>query len=89
MMQDCVAFTKKANWFSYVKLMGLQIISMQQESGKVLSKKLMNAICSNTHVFDILPIDIPQYAVAENISTEGHLRIRIHVTGKVQIILIK
>jgi hypothetical protein len=32
MMQDCVAFTKKANWFSYVKLMGLQIISMQQES---------------------------------------------------------
>ncbi len=54
---------------------------------KVPSKKLMDAICSNAHVFDILPIDNRQYAVAENISTEGHIRIRICVTGKLQIVL--
>ncbi len=52
---------------------------------KVLLKRLTDAICSNAHVFDILPIDNRQYAVAENISTEG--RIRICVTGKLQIIL--
>ena len=50
---------------------------------KVLSRKLMNAICSNAHVLDIIPIDNRQYAVAENISSEGHIRIRIRVTGTV------
>lgn len=56
---------------------------------KVLSRKLMNAICSKPHVLDILPIDNRQYAVAENISSDGHIRIRIRVTGTIIQIMIK
>jgi hypothetical protein len=54
---------------------------------KVLSRKLMNAVCSKPHVFNILPIDNRQYAVAEHISTEGHIRMRIRVTGTVKIMV--
>jgi hypothetical protein len=74
---------KKGQLVQLCKAYGVDRLSRCNK--KVLSKRLKNAICSNAHAFDILPIDNRQYAVAENISTEGHIRIRIRVTGKLQI----
>ena len=48
---------------------------------KVLSRRLMKEIQCKPNVTDILPIDNRQYAVAENTSLDGHIRIHIRVTG--------
>ena len=44
---------------------------------KVLSRRLMKEIQCKPNVIDILSIDIRQYAVAENTSLDGHIRIRV------------
>jgi hypothetical protein len=40
----------------------------------------MNEIKSKPHVLDILPIDDRQYMITENVSSDGHIRIRVSGT---------
>jgi hypothetical protein len=47
---------------------------------KVLSRRLMNEIKSKPHVLDILPIDDRQYMITENVSSDGHILIRVSGT---------
>ena len=41
----------------------------------------MNEINAKPHVVDILPIDDRQYMIAENVSSDGHIRIHIRISG--------
>ena len=70
---------KKDQLIRLCKAYGVDRISKCNK--KALSRKLISEILSKPNVLDILPIDNRQYAIAENTSLDGHVRIRIRVTG--------
>ena len=49
---------------------------------KVLSKRLVDTIKSKSHVIDIFHIDDRQYTVTENVSSDGHIRLRIRLSSE-------
>ena len=77
---------KKEQLVHLCKAYGVDRISRCNK--KVLSRKLMNEINVKPHVVDILPIDDRQYMIAENVSSDGHIRIRIRISGIIKTFII-